>query len=420
MPPTRRKSCLTCVQSKRKCDKGIPKYQRCIAKKTDCEYNGRYPSPLRQTTGRNVDENIATAEPFAEPLADELSSHWQLQRSPALPTAAVLSPCTNDAFFNFGNNLFSLASMPQDGFLSSAVIEGIVAEPNPDDIQQIISDTTPQARVEFAAKKLAVVPKTFSEQGQTMFIHRILFQGRSPPALQDALSACALYCLKSPENRMLVFCNLEHRRQQLIANTDPLLAPKMDLLEALQALILYQIIRLFDGDIRLRAQAEEDEPVLIMRAAHLRSRTRQVQPPPLGAAEARPLPESTFMDWRRWLIEESSRRTVITAFMLKGVYNFLKLGYDTVPDLQMSFTAQAALWNSQSEISWRRAHSERERLEVRVTHWDEAIAKAKPGDLEELGVLIMTMLKGIEATGKWLGHRHIIRYGLEGAEYGLV
>jgi hypothetical protein len=367
-----------------------------------------------------VDENIATAEPFAEPLADELSSHWQLQRSPALPTAAVLSPCTNDAFFNFGNNLFSLASMPQDGFLSSAVIEGIVAEPNPDDIQQIISDTTPQARVEFAAKKLAVVPKAFSEQGQTMFIHRILFQARSPPALQDALSACALYCLKSPETRMLVFCNLEHRRQQLIANTDPLLAPKMDLLEALQALILYQIIRLFDGDIRLRAQAEEDEPVLIMWAAHLRSRTRQVQPPSLGAAEARPLPESTFMDWRRWLIEESSRRTVITAIMLKGVYKFLKLGYDTVPDLQMSFTAQAALWNSQSEISWRRAHSERERLEVRVTHWDEAIAKAKPGDLEELGVLIMTMLKGIEATGKWLGHRHIIRYGLEGAEYGLV
>lgn len=310
--------------------------------------------------------------------------------------------------------------MPQDGFPSSSVIEDIVSQQNPNRIGQIISDTTAQARVEFAAKRLGVVPKTFSEQGQTMFIHRVLFQERTPPALQDALSACALYRLKNMENQVLVFRNLEHRRQQLIANTDMLLASKMDLLEALQALILYQIIRLFDGDIRLRAQAEADEPVLMTWAAHLRLRTRQVQAPPPAPVESQPSPEITSTEWRRWLIEESSRRTVMTAFMLKGVYDFLKLGYDTVPDLQMSFTAQATLWNSQSEISWLRAHSEGERLEVRVTHWDEAIAKAKPGDLEEFGVLIMAMLKGMEATRKWLGHSYAVRYGLEAAEYRSV
>jgi hypothetical protein len=349
-----------------------------------------------------------------------MSSDWQLQRPPALPAAAILSSCANDAFFNFGNSPSNLASIPQDIFLSSAVIEDTVAQPNSSDIGKVISDTTAQARMEFAAKRLAMVPKTFSEEGHTMFIHRLLFKERNPPALQDALSACALYCLKNTENQVLVFRNLEHRRQQLIATTDPLLASEMDLLEALQALILYQIIRLFDGDIRLRAQAEADEPVLIMWAAHLKLRTCQVQPSPLAPPEAPLLPESNFTDWQRWLIDESSRRTVITAFMLKGVYNFLKLGYDTVPDLRASFTAQAALWNSQSEISWRRAHSERERLEVRVTHWDEAIAKARPDDLEELGVLIMAMLKGIEATREWLGHSHIIRYGLEGAEYSSI
>ncbi|KAJ5415186.1 transcription factor gsfR2 [Penicillium sp. CMV-2018d] len=416
MPPSRQKSCLACVQSKRKCDKGLPKCQRCLAKKTDCEYNSQYPDRPRQTTRRNVDENVAIAEPFAE----EPSSDGQLQRSRGLPSAAILSPRTNDAFFNFGNNPFNLASIPPDDFLSSALIDDIVARQNSTDIVQMISDTTPQARVEFVAKRLAVIPKTFSESGQTMFIHRLLFQARSPTALQDALSVCALYSLKTAENQLLVFRNLEHRRQQLIANTDPLLASKMNLLEALQALILYQIIRLFDGDIRLRAQAEADEPVLIMWAAQLRLRTHQVQPSPSAPAEARPPPGSSFTDWQHWLIEESSRRTVITAFMLKGVYQFLKLGCDTVPDMQMSFTAQVALWNSLSEISWRKAYSERERLEVWVTHWDEAIAKAKPGDLEELGVLIMAMLKGLEATGEWLGHTHFIRYGLEGARNGSI
>ncbi|CAG8908675.1 unnamed protein product [Penicillium egyptiacum] len=407
MPPSYRKSCLACVQSKRKCDKGLPKCQRCLAKNIDCEYNPRYLGRRRQPTGRNVGENFAFTE--------ELSNDCQLQRSPALPAAAILSPYTNDPFFNFANDPFNLESIPQDAFLSSAVFEDTIAQQTPNYIEHLTSDTTAQPRVEFAVKKLAGIPKIFSHQGQTMFIHRHLFQDRSRLALQDALSACALYCLKNTENQTLVFHNLEHKRKQLIASIDPLHAPKMDLLEALQALILYQIISLFDGDIRLRAQAEADEPVLLMWAAQLSLRTCQMQHPPTPA-EAQLLPESTFTDWRRWLIEESSRRTLITASMLKGVYNFLKLGYDTVPDMRMSFTAQAALWNSQSEISWRRAYSERERLEVRVTHWDEAIAKAKPGDLEELGVLIMVMLKGIEAAGEWLGHSQNIRYGLEGPE----
>jgi hypothetical protein len=410
MPLSRRKSCLACVQSKRKCDKGLPKCQRCLAKKIDCDYSSRYPDRLPQTAGRNAD--VAFAE--------ELSCDWQLQRSPTLPAHTILSSCMSDTFSNFSNSAFSLAGIPQDGFLSSAVIEDIVAQQNPNNIGQITSHPAIQDRVEFVAKRLAMAPKTFSEQGQTMFIHRFLFQERSPAALQDALSACALYSLKNVDNQALVFRNLEQRQHQLIANTDILLASEMDLLEALQALILYQIIRLFDGDIRLRAQAEADEAVLMMWAAQLRLRTRHVQRSLPDPAEVQLLPESTSKDWRRWLIEESSRRTVITAFMLKGVYDFLRLGYDTVPDFNMSFTAQAALWNSQSEINWWRAHSEREQIEVPVTHWDEAIAKAKPNDLEELGVLIMVMLKGIDATRKWLGQSHDIRYGLEAAEYRSV
>jgi hypothetical protein len=358
-----------------------------------------------------VDENVT----FTEPVAEEPSRGWQLQRSPARPAAATISPYANDIFFNFANDPFNLESIPQDDFLNFTVFEDAVAQQVPNDIERIPSGTTAQARVEFAAKKLAVIPKIFSQQGQTMFIHRHLFQERNCLVLQDALSACALYCLKNTENQTLVFRNLEHKRKQLISSIDPLAAPKMDLLEALQALILYQIISLFDGDIRLRAQAEADEPVLLMWAAQLTLRTHQTQPPP-SPAEAQSLPGSTSTHWRRWLVEESSRRTLITAFMLKGVYSFLKLGYDTVPDMRMSFTAQAALWNSQSEISWRRAYYERERLEVRVTHWDEAIAKARPDDLEELGVLIMVMLKGIETAGEWLGHSQNIRYGLEGPE----
>lgn len=60
MPPSRRKSCLACVQSKRKCDKGLPKCQRCLAKKTDCEYNSR----LREIPGERRTKMLSLRSPL--------------------------------------------------------------------------------------------------------------------------------------------------------------------------------------------------------------------------------------------------------------------------------------------------------------------------------------------------------------------
>ncbi|KAL1647343.1 hypothetical protein SLS58_002671 [Diplodia intermedia] len=299
--------------------------------------------------------------------------------------ATTFSPYNmNDAFFNFGDDPFNLPALSSEGDLSPAIIEEIMAQQSSDDVEEIKSGAMYQARVEFAAKRLAAIPKTFAEQAQTMFIHRRLFQEKSPPALQDALGVCALYCLKNPDNQALVFANLQQKTQQLIANTDPLLASKLELLAALQALLLYQAIRLFDGDIRLRTQAEADEAVLVAWTKQLQVRMHQLVPS---------LPAS--------------------AVLLRGVYEFLKFGYEKASNHRLSFTAQAALWEAQSEYGWRTACSEREKLEVRVAHWDDDMLKAAPPDLEELGVLTMTMLRGMDATGEWLGKGHVARFGLE-------
>ncbi|KAB2579686.1 Transcription factor gsfR2 [Lasiodiplodia theobromae] len=319
----------------------------------------------------------------------------------------------NDAFLNFGDDPFNLPHLPGEDYLSPAVIEDIMAQQDPNDVEQIMSGAIYQARVEFLAKRITAIPKMFAEQAQTMFIHRRLFQEKSPAALQDALSACALYCLKNPENQALVFANLQHKSQQLIAQTDPFLASKVELLAAVQALLLYHIIRLFDGDIRLRAQAEADEAVLVMWANQLKMRMHQLVPSLPASAGALLPTQSRPQDWQRWLIEESTRRTVVSAFMVRAVYEFLKFGYDKGSDHRLSFTAQAALWNAQSEYGWRSACSEHEKVEVRLAHWDDDIAKASPNDMEELGILVMATLWGMETTGEWLGKGHLARFGLE-------
>ncbi|ATZ50136.1 hypothetical protein BCIN_05g05140 [Botrytis cinerea B05.10] len=409
---SRHKSCLGCIQTKRKCDRTWPRCQRCVTRRTECRYIGRNRPQLQQSPDSDVDQPA----PALEHLGEQSSSNWRLEQYHAEPSL-LLTPCWDGALFEFPYH-FSLAG--QGDFIFNS-IQDEVPQPassntDPDIVRAVTSDSKLQARVEFVAKRLTRIPRTFAQHGHTMFIHHIQFQQSCSPALQDAMSACALYCMKSVANQALVFRNLENKCQQLIASTNMLLASRTDLLEALQALLLYQLMRLFDGDIRLRAHAEVDESVAILWASQLNALTFNAEDTAMaapGSIDTSIVTVDRRSDWQSWLVNESIRRTVITAFMLKGVYSFLKLGYDSPVDLDMCFTAQAALWNAQSAIDWCRAREETEQLEIWVKHWDEAIAKAKPVDLEEFGVLIMTMIWGREATRKWLGDDITLKYGLE-------
>ena len=293
---------------------------------------------------------------------------------------------------------------------------------------------TPEAiirpRVEFVARRLAAIPRRFASQAQTMFIHRMNFQYTCPTALQDAMSACALYSMKTEANQALVFGHVQQKCQQLVTSTDAQSASKTELLAALQALVLYQMIRLFDGDVHLRALAEADESVTLQWANRLKTLLRDSTVVRHSAASPitrvgfhsssshqRGISVDSSDNWQYWLTTESIRRTIITTYVLSGIYNFLKLGYDgPTPDLRLSFTAQTALWGAQSESGWRWAREDAnvENLEIRVDRWDETIMKARPEDLEDMGVCVMVMLWGVEGARGWLGREFVARFGLDG------
>lgn len=224
------------------------------------------------------------------------------------------------------------------------------------------------------------------------------------------MSVCALYSMRTPVTRTLVHQVLQHSVQHLIATIDQFWCSNPDLLAALQALLLYQLMRLFDGDIQLRAAAELDEATTVLWASELRTRACAVSLPIHPVATFTGHPE----DWHVWLFSESVRRTVVTTFLLRGVYNYLKTGVDSPTVVGVYFTAQQGLWNAQSEAGWARARDESLELQVLVNAWDEVMMLASPDDLEELGVLIMSMLWGLRTTQNWLGYEHSIRYGLGG------
>lgn len=318
--------------------------------------------------------------------------------------ATLLSLSPNESIFDFPHHPFNV---PLDTQSLIPSLGDLVTQQRP-----LTADTDAKlyARVDYCATRLSLLPNVFASSGQTMFIHRQSFQALPSPALQQAMSACALYCMRTSTTKTLVHQVLQHNVQHLLSTTDSTSCSNRDLLAALQALLLYQLMRLFDGDIRSRAAAEADEPTTILWASELRTRACAVSLPLHPVARFTDNPE----DWHVWLFNESIRRTVVTTFLLRGVYNYLKTGTHSPTVVGVYFTAQQGLWNAQSEVGWLRAKEDRLELQVLVNAWDEVMALASPGDLEELGVLFMSMLWGLPTTETWLGYEHSVKYGLEG------
>lgn len=97
----------------------------------------------------------------------------------------------------------------------------------------------------------------------TPFLHRLLYQHATPDCIVSCFSTCVLYSNRTPANAAQVMRALHSGVTGLInTEADRLMVTPLEKLARTQALFLYQIIRLFDGDIALRAQGEKDMPLL--------------------------------------------------------------------------------------------------------------------------------------------------------------
>ena len=112
----------------------------------------------------------------------------------------------------------------------------------------------------FIVQSLKSYPSTFANDSHTPWMHRYLYKDQMPSSIQSCFTVSALYSNMTSRNKTLVFrvlCqSLNELKRQQLANT-----PQEKLARA-QALFLYQIICLFDGDLTLRSNAERDMPLL--------------------------------------------------------------------------------------------------------------------------------------------------------------
>ena len=107
------------------------------------------------------------------------------------------------------------------------------------------------------------VTREVATQNSTPFLHRHLYRDYVPPCMLACFAANVLYENRTEATTSMVMRALEDGVRELIeTEARRLVATPLERLARTQALFLYQIIRLLDGDVMLRTQAEKDIPLL--------------------------------------------------------------------------------------------------------------------------------------------------------------
>ncbi|KAK4033725.1 transcription factor gsfR2 [Parachaetomium inaequale] len=307
-----------------------------------------------------------------------------------------------------------------------------------------------RASMAYCVKEYRAWPRRWVAEASTPFIHPALYAGSAatrtvprsevatalglgsnsltglPPVLQDAFAVSAAYAAKNAANSDLVMQLVESKATALLYSPDQGNWTIMEQLAALQALLVYQMVRLFDGDIRQRALAETVEPVQAAWTAALQARVggeifqgvdlqQAAMLDPLASAQfasgagnhsahAVTVNDDPATAWQRWLFNETARRTIITSFMIQGIYAMAKQGYCRLGPVvtDMSFTSGSRLWAAKTPGRWRRAVGETDPGWVNRMDFVDMLGRADPRNLDEFGVMMAVTYRGKDVIEDWM------------------
>jgi hypothetical protein len=257
-----------------------------------------------------------------------------------------------------------------------------------------------KSRVEYSIEHVKLAPKMMVEQCCTHWAHPLLYEDYMPRCLQDAHAACALYVTRNDNNAEHVTRYITSRAEELIA-TDLPDAP-VEILARTQALMLYQIMLIFSGDIRLYARADALLPCLEDVGAVLL---------PIAAEEvdlpaSLPLYPSTAARsaWKSFIFRESARRTVLSAFHITVIYTLLSGQPRTCAhelSLKNRVTLSAHLWKATSAFDFAMAWNSKKHFVIKELDFTDVLRNAQPDDLDEFANMMLIGLQGIDDIRGW-------------------
>ncbi|GIJ99560.1 hypothetical protein Aspvir_001694 [Aspergillus viridinutans] len=309
---SRQKSCNACVRSKRRCDKRTPQCTRCAERGLPCFYHRNPAASGSDNSTRHAvdvdfeDLTIATEEssivPGAvfefdnpsirgPPLIQELfASSTTGADNPQMPLVAP-TPSFDLSFFNFDNPTNYMTDTPQG--VDMQPWHALAIQDQTNESRDVSEDFQPwrlyqsDSKIGFMTKSIKEIPSVFVRTKETPFLHRHLCRQNTPRSIITLYAAVSAYVAHSDSNRDWALRVLSEGVDDLMASSHRHVMAKShesttttaqaqgladagtgaantvyEKLANTQALWMYQVLRVFDGYIGLRAQAERDMTIL--------------------------------------------------------------------------------------------------------------------------------------------------------------
>ncbi|KAI1734774.1 hypothetical protein F4680DRAFT_437373, partial [Xylaria scruposa] len=408
---SRQRNCNACVRSKRRCDKGQPACGRCVKQRYPCVYGGR--RRTETAFGESADATFSLGG-IADPAPN---SCVFMSASGAIPTMLGTDmDLPPDATFHLNSDFSSLlAAMPENNsFLpnpwaspftesSSTPREKTLVRKDYSKMTPMCDDyapwqlADPSTKAAFTLSMLKNLHVKFAQKSCTLYIHRWLYKDNMPRCILQAFTMCLLYTNQTEANRGVVLRVLHDSVTELKAGSSGKNLVPQRKLARVHALMFYQAIRMFDGDVTLGQQADDDMELLESWNIELcKVRDDLDDLVEKGDAAREHPPES----WERWIFAETVRRTCIMCICLQRVWGMLKTRLKSA-DLgdwgttHHRWTLSSHLWNAQNSFDFFRAWKEQPFWIISTFNFDDFLKTGTGDDLDEFAFYFLTLYFGV-------------------------
>ncbi|KAK5316239.1 hypothetical protein LTR70_006407 [Exophiala xenobiotica] len=262
----------------------------------------------------------------------------------------------------------------------------------------------------------------------TPFLHRYLYRDHTPQCILSCFTASVLYANRTQANTAIVMRALHRNVRELVsAEISRAVATPVEKLARTQALFLYQVIRLLDGDIILRAQGERDIPLLQTWLGDLcKVRENLGDLTQLGASVVRRRPPG---EWDRWIFAESVRRTILIAYSFITLYEAMKdpekdgliplpyvlpqanrLADDQGPwAYAHRWTLSRHLWEADSSFEFASTWKEKPHFVITNYSFEHFLECGRGEDVDEFAQLLLSVYMGVDETSEFIFAKNVNR-----------
>lgn len=187
----------------------------------------------------------------------------------------------------------------------------------------------PRTRVGYIVDFITNMYREFARTRSLPFVHPRLYGSHLPRTMMAAFSAATAYLTRTRENRAWVYKLIADVAREIHREGEKAGLTPVEKIARVQALVILDSIRVFDGDVALRAASEREMPQFLTWMNQLKELTGEMEggvSPQAGMTRERP-PAS----WEAWVLLESARRTVMMALSFVCLSYILKSMERTLP-----------------------------------------------------------------------------------------